>query len=238
MIPRPRSRRSSSSRTAALLVGLAAVAAAAPATATAQILRVPTRREPSFTASLGAGYYSQNATVYDGRSGSAWRFGGGFVGRGSFEYVLRSGASIGIAASTARVPLDYYIADANGQYGNQNVVSAHATIRSGEALFHIGGGGEGIRQIIEVGIGAQQYRDFRQDGGGDLAPASDTDLLFRFGYGFGYALSQRFAAELVQDAAAAFHQRDGLTGSQSGIGSFFTTRLGVRVALGTRRAKL
>ena len=63
----------------------------------------------------------------------------------------------------------------------------------------------------------------------------DTWSVRPVGYGFGFPIGRTLQLTLVQDAAAVIHERTGLRGGQSSISQFYTTRLGVRYGLGSRR---
>jgi hypothetical protein len=54
------------------------------------------------------------------------------------------------------------------------------------------------------------------------------------GYGFGWGFGPRMQVMLVQDAAYTLHQREGLSGRQNSSSQQYTTRLGLRVGLGTK----
>jgi hypothetical protein len=96
------------------------------------------------------------------------------------------------------------------------------------------GGSYGFHQILNLGIGAMIFGDFREDATGvALAPASgDTDFLLNLGYGIGFGVSNRVSIAVVQDAGFVMHQRTGLSGDRDSFHQILVTRLGLRLALG------
>lgn len=215
-----------------LAVAITLLAVAAPAVAPAlgaQVVRLPRRsREPALWASLGAGYM-QMGTVNDGRTQSSWQFGDGFQFRGSLEYAIGAGLAVGVVGSTAHLPL---------RYVGSTVADAHADVRSLQAAFHAGGG-IGFHQVIQVGLGVTQFANLtRDDTDAELPPGRDTDFSFALGYGFGYSLNPRLHVSVVQEYASSIHQSEGLPNDTRRATNQFTTRLGVRVGVGERRAKI
>lgn len=211
---------------------LALLALAAPAL-DAQIVRLPRRsREPALWASV-AGGYMQMGSVNDGRTQSVWAFGDGFQFRGSLEYAIGSGTTVGVVASTAHLPLRYL-----GSTAETADVDAHADVRTLHAGFHAGGG-IGFHQVIQVGLGVTQFANLRSDqGSSDLEPSSDTDFSFALGYGFGFTMSSRLHVSVVQEYGSSIHQSEGLSNDTRRATNQFTTRLGVRVGAGARRTRI
>lgn len=225
--------------------GLAAVLALAFAPAVegvtleAQIIRPPRGGAPIAWASFSTGLF-QAQNVLDGRTDTAWRLdqSSGLAFRGSLEYGMRGGASFGVVGGFVRMPFEYFsgLESAGGPVPECQPCDAHVDIMSLGGLFHIGGG-DGLHQVIEVSAGVTHYRNFSNDesGGSDLVPESDTDLSFAIGYGFGYSLNQRLAFTLVQDYGIVLHQGEDLPNNASRTASQRVTRLGVRMAMGSRR---
>ncbi|MGH7662723.1 MAG: hypothetical protein ACRENI_00255 [Gemmatimonadaceae bacterium] len=214
-----------------LTVILVAAVAGPAGLARAQVLEVPRSTEPAFWGSLGAGLYEVH-DVEDGRTQSVWRFGDGLQFRATGDITIRNGTTIGALVGYARLPLVYSGA-ATGA-GSCAGCDAHADVWSAMLLFHLGGN-DGFHQVIDVAAGVTRYANFEADASGEqLTPEGDTDLALSIGYGFGYALTPRFAVELVQDFAITLHQDEGLRGDAGRVGQQRTTRLGVRYGLGTR----
>ena len=92
------------------------------------------------------------------------------------------------------------------------------------------------RPAAEIGLGATMYSNFRTRAGGErLPPASpDVDVALAIGYGFGYVLSPNMQLNLVQDLSLSLHQRTGLAGGTSATSQQYTTRIGLRVGLGSQ----
>lgn len=203
-----------------------------PSVAVAQLLEVQRSTEPVVWTSLSAGFF-QAQTVEDGRTSSIWEFGTGLQYRGSLEYALERGASVGAVVSYARLPLTYFSTSGTITPGCGAGCDAHADLWSIMGVFHIGGGA-GFHQVIDLAIGVTRYANFEADDGGTLPPEQDTDLALAVGYGFGYTLGDRLQVMLVQDFAVSLHQGEGLSGGTSRTPQQRTTRLGVRYGLGSR----
>lgn len=210
------------------IILLALLVTAAPLDA--QVIRIgarPTR--PAFWASLGAGLL-QSQSVNDGRTGTVWAFGDGLQYSGSIEYAMRGDAGLGLYGTYSRVGLAHY--DSLGCSGG---CDATGQIAQALAIFRIGGG-VGFGQVIELGLGATRYADFREDGtGAPLEPLEPvTDFTFKLGYGFGYGLSERSHIFLVQDFVTAIHSREGLDREASNLVQQRVLRIGFRYGLGSR----
>ena len=209
-------------RILAFAVGLTVITSAAAA----QILQLPGQRRDMLWVSAGAGYYDPGSLA-DGRTNSDWVFSDGFAWRGSLEYGLRGGTTIGILGTFARLPLEV-----RSRTGGPTR-DADGDILSIQALFHAGGG-TGLHQVIEVSAGLVEFRNFRaRDSDDSLGPPDgDRDFTFALGYGFGYGISTRAQVALVQDFGYTFHQRDGLPASASRTTMNRSTRIGLRIGFG------
>lgn len=180
---------------------------------------------PTFYFSGWVGY-AQRGVVDDGSTQSSWDFGSTAEYRASIEYALGNESSLGVAGTYAKMPLRY--TDAGTTPGGCGDCDADATVQSLMALFHIGGR-PGFHQVIELGAGITQYRDFTARGTGrTLPPSNDTDFAFAVAYGFGYGLGGSTAIQLMQEYANAIHQREGLPGNARNNVRQYTTRIGVR----------
>lgn len=213
-----------------LVLVLAACAAALgllPHTADAQIMRLPSRTEPAYWVTGGVGIMSQN-DVSDGRTGSVWRFGQGLQWRGSAEFPISGGSTLGVTGGYARLPLTY-----DGPACGS--CDADADVWTGHIGFHAGGG-LGFHQVLQLGAGVTRFSNFRASASGEtLPPEGDTDFSFSLGYGFGYGVSRTFQLFIVQDFGAVLHQRDGLEGGARTLSQTNLTRAGLRFGFGARR---
>jgi len=224
---------------AVLLVPLA-LTAAAPVEA--QIFKVPRRAaEPAFWVGGSVGYF-QLQDIADSRSNSIWRFGSTVQYIASLEYSLGRGASVGVTGAYARMPLVYRTLDGSlildvPLPGLSNQIDAHADVVSVMGTFHLGGG-EGFHPVFDAGLGATRFGHFRTDRGRfALRPTSDLDPAFTIASGFGYSTSARTEFTLVQEYGNVFHQRGTLPNDVRTNAQQLTTRLGVRMGVGTRRAR-
>lgn len=123
----------------------------------AQILQLPGKRRDVVWATAWAGYYDPGSMA-DGRTNSDWLFSDGLAWRGTVEYGIGGGSAIGVVGTFARLPLEVR--------SRTEALSrdADADIRSLQALFHAGGGGAGLHQVIEVSAGVIEFRNFRARG--------------------------------------------------------------------------
>jgi hypothetical protein len=218
-----------------LLLVVSAAALIAPI-ADAQIIPVPRRSSiPVAWGTLSAGFLQVDRSIVDGRTQSIWDFGSTLQYRGSLEMDIGNAGSIGLAAGFANAPLTYRGTSITVPGACSGGCDAHAQIWSLVASFHMGGG-IGFHQIIDISAGTTVYRDFTRDSDDlTLAPESpDSDISLAIGYGFGWGFNSRMQLMLVQDASYTMHQRDGLSGGQSSNVTFYTTRLGLRVGLGSK----
>src|SRR5262245_11967055 len=169
-----------------IMIPLVAAALALAPELEAQFPRTPRggsqRTEPQFYASLWVGYH-QLQPVDDGTSGSTWDFGSAAEYRATLEYSIGNESTLGVAGRYAKMPLVYSTFTGSGVCAR---CDADAVVQSIEGFFHIGGR-PGFHQVIELGAGFTQFRDFRaRQGKVELPPKSDTDFSFSLAYGFGY----------------------------------------------------
>jgi hypothetical protein len=204
---------------------------AAPA-ADAQIIRGGLRfQEPTAWTSLGVALVQQ-WSVRDGTTASRWDFGDATQYSASLEKVISGGTTVGLRGTHARVPLRYSSTSSTNTIG---AVDADANVSQLFGVLRVSSGRE-FHSVLELSLGATRYSNFRERGGGKLAPASnDTDLSFAFGYGFGYSLSPTFSIDVVQELATALHQKDGLSAGEGSSVRINSTRLMARWGLGSRR---
>ncbi len=221
------------------LAALTALAFAVPI-AGAQVIQVPRRSDiPVAWGSLSAGFLRFDNDIADGDTRSVWRFGSTLQYRGSVEMDVGGAGAVGLAVGYANAPLSYFQPDqANPPPADDPCgfrCDAHAQVWQVMGSFHMGGG-LGFHQVIDLSAGTTIYRDFRVDGSSAaIGPDSpDRDIALSVGYGFGYGLNRRVQIMLVQDAAYVMHQRTGLSGGDNSNTQQFTTRLGVRVGLGSK----
>jgi hypothetical protein len=214
--------RFSTTRLFAIALGATVLAA----DAAAQILQLPGKRRDVLWVAAGAGYYDPGS-IADGRTNSDWLFSDGIAWRGTLEYGLGGGSSIGLVGTFARMPLEV-----RSRTGGSSQ-DADGDILSLQALFHAGGG-VGLHQVIEVSAGVVEFRNFRpRDTDDSLGPPDgDRDFTFALGYGFGFGFSTRAQIALVQDFGYTFHQRDGLPASSSRTTMNRSTRIGLRIGFG------
>lgn len=226
----------------AVLSLLAPLSLAAVSPLGAQIFKLPRRvAEPSIWVGVHGGYF-QLQDVADARSNSVWRFSGAIQYRASLERSLGRGSSVGLTGAYARMPLVYESLDGSPilgppALGTSTRVDAHADVTTLMATFHAGGG-DGFHYVLDAGVGATRFAAFRTDRGKfALRPESDTDPAFTIASGFGYSTGPRTEFTLVQEYGNVFHQRAGLPNDVRTAAQQLTTRLGVRLGLGARRAR-
>lgn len=221
------------------LAALIALAVAAPCAA-AQIIQVPRRSDiPVIYMSASAGLFRFQNAIADGETDSIWQFGSSLQYRGAIEMDVGNSGAAGLMVGYADAPLTYYQPNFLTSTVNSpecaDRCDAHAQVWQVMGTFHMGGG-IGFHQILDISAGATIYRDFRMDDTGtSIGPqAPDRDLALSIGYGFGWGFTPRLQLMLVQDAAFAMHQRDGLSGGDDNTTQQFTTRLGVRLGVGNK----
>ena len=206
-----------------------AMLVATAASAGAQIIDGgrPGRRigQPNAWASLGIGWLQQGG-LCDEDSSSCWDFGNAMQWRATLEYPIGRGATIGAAATHARVPL---------RYSSQSVCTtpcdADANVTQYMGQLHLGGG-TGIQQAIDIAAGATVFNNFRlTDTGVRLEPAkSVTNFSFAVSYGLALPVSQNFHVTLSQDYGQIIGKR--VAGRSSNTAQQNITRIGARVGLG------
>ena len=201
----------------------------------AQIIRGAAQRDPTAWTSFAVGLLDI-ADVEDDDTRSVWSFGQGLRYRASLEKALSGQSGLGVVATFSQIPLTYSRATILGTGACPDACDATANIWSVSGGFHAGGG-LGLHQVIQVGIGATMWGNFREkDGGAALPPAKmNVDLSFDLGYGIGYTLSPRAQASLVQEFGFIVHPGNG-SGSSSSTVQNRVMRLGIRYGLGTKKA--
>lgn len=211
-----------------LFLSFALLAAAAEVTR-AQIIRPMRSPTPMAWASLSVGWMQQQE-ICDPDSRACWNFGGAPQYRGTLELPLGSGASAGIAATTARVPLFWA---GNGPAPNQCLgCDADANITQVMGNLRLGGG-NGFHQVIDLVIGTTMFSNFRATDGTKLGPGKTvSDVTFGLGYGFGYSFSPRTQVVITQEWALLIHERQ--PGNPNNTAQMQTLRLGARVGLGEK----
>jgi hypothetical protein len=185
--------------------------------------------EPIAFTSLSVGWFN-HSSLCDPDSNSCWEFGGAPQFRVSFEAPMGRGASIGIAGSTARVPMLY----SGGVLSSCSRCDADANVSQVMGLIHIGGSGRGFQQVIDLSAGMTLFSSFRTTDGVRLEPSKTTSSFnFAVGYGFGYGITDRLQLILVQDYGLLIHKR--MPGESSNTAQQSATRIGARYGLGSKR---
>jgi hypothetical protein len=215
-------------RSALLAIGITLAGAGA---APGQIIdgsRMGATRDPVAWTSLSIGWLRQGA-LCDPDSNACWSFGGAPQWRGTLEYPLGRGATVGVAATRARVPLIYQGGPAGNSCGG---CDADANITQYFGNFRLGGG-TGIHQVIDVSAGMTVFSGFRSTAGAQLGGAAVSDLSFSIGYGMGYGFSARTQAMIVQEYGLVIHKRT--PGVADNTAQQSVTRIGIRYGLGEKR---
>ena len=183
--------------------------------------------DPAAFVSVGMAF-QQSFQMTDGTTNTTWQFSNAQPWVASIEKALSGGASLGIRASTAKIPLKY--ASPTG------ASDAEANVSQGFLTLHVASGSS-FHSVLELSAGATMFSNFRtQSAGTKLAPSSpDYDFSFGFGYGFGYAFNQRFAVDVVQDITTSLHQKTGLAAGDDSSIRLHSTRLVARLGLGGGR---
>jgi hypothetical protein len=177
--------------------------------------------QPRAFVSLSAAWTGFGGGLCNEDQGACWDMGSGLQWRGSLEMPMGRGASIGVAATAARLPITY-----------QNV-DADVNLTQFMANLHIGGG-SGFYQVIDASAGVSMFSNFTATDGTALGTGKTTsDFNFNVGYGFAYALNPRFEISLVQEYGLIIGDR--IAGSTNNTTTQQTTRIGVRVGLGEKR---
>lgn len=197
----------------------------------AQIIQPVRRVNPLAWTSLSIGWLQQQG-LCDPNTGACWDFGSGPQWRATLEVPVGTGASFGVAGTTARLPLTY---SGSGLSSNSCLrCDADANVSQIFATLHLGGG-TGFHQVIDVSAGATLFSNFRASSDGSRLGDGKTtqDFSFAIGYGFGYGLSPRTQIMIVQDYTLIIHKRQ--TGSSNNTAQQSNLRIGVRVGLGDRQ---
>ena len=181
--------------------------------------------QPNAWASLGVGWLQQGG-LCDPGSGSCWDFGSAMQWRGTLEYPMSRGATIGVAATTSRVPLRYQSA-----LVCTTPCDADANISQYLGQLHLGGG-TGIQQAIDITAGMTVFTNFRSKDTGIRLEPSKSVSTFSFGvaYGFAFPLRQNFLLTLTQEYGQIIGKR--MSGRSSNTAQQNITRIGARVGLG------
>jgi len=185
------------------------------------------RTEPIAWTSLGVGWM-QHGGLCDPDSNACWDFGSAPQFRATLEMPMGRGASIGIAGTTARMPLTY----SGGTVNACGTCDADANISQIFGTLHIGGG-TGFHQVIDLNAGMTIFSNFLSTTGTKLGPGKTVSAFsFAVGYGFGYALSERLHIMLLQDYGLVIHKR--LTGQPSNTAQQTNLRIAMRYGMGSR----
>lgn len=209
--------------------------AAAPAGA--QIMSVPKgslSKEPAFVLGLTIGLQALQS-INDSDTQSIWNFSQSAEFGASLEKSLGRGATFGLAATYAKMPLRYI--DTASVVGNSVICcKAHVDVITAGAQF-TSGGGAGFHQLIIINAGIIAFQNFDIKSNGTVVshpPTRDIDPRLAVGYGFGYGFSARSEAFIMQEYAVALHQGDGVLGDTRKQYQQQTTRIGLRIGAGGR----
>jgi hypothetical protein len=181
--------------------------------------------DPNNWVSLSFGFQS-SPIVRDGSTSSSWDFGSGYPLRVTLERHIGSGATVGVAGSYVRMPLEY----ASSSNAACTRCDAHATVATYGVVAHVGGG-LGFYNAFELFIGAIQYGGFeRDDDGTKLPPTSpNVDFAFSPSYGLGYGFARDWKGELAFNWMYTVHERKDLPNNAQVLGNHFLIRAGLRV---------
>lgn len=195
------------------------------ATSHAQIRRQPQNinSDPDYWVGLSLGY-ADGLTLNDDQTGSTWQFGYSTQIRATLEKTISRGATVGISAAFANVPLTYVSNNFNSFCGE---CTADADINQYTAFVRIGGGA-GFHGMYQLEGGVTQFTNFRERSSQTrLDPQTGTyDATFGFGGGVSYGFSRTsdiYAGEMLD---FVFH-RQGSTVEQQAP-RVFTFRGGFR----------
>lgn len=181
--------------------------------------------QPNTWVSLGIGWLQQGG-LCDPDSNSCWNFGNAVQWRGTLEYPIGRGATIGVAATTARVPMIY-----SAQLVCVSGCDADANVSQYLGQLHLGGG-TGIQQAIDLTAGMTVFTNFRaSDTGMRLDPVKAvSNFSFLVGYGLALPVSRNFHVTLSQEYGQIIGKR--VSGQSSNSAQQNITRIGARVGLG------
>lgn len=219
-------------RTTAALALVSFLAIPAPRALEGQIFSPPPRSGAPGLWISGGYAYGQPGAYADGRSRTTWSFADGFVPSLALELPLgRGGTTFGVSASQGDFPLRY---DAEGLTGTCSAgCDAKARIRTLAGMIRAGGGA-GLHQVLEISGGVTEYSNFRTAGGAGLEQETRKNGTLTLGYGFGFPISQRLHAALVQDFGLVFRSREGLAADAPRTVQNHATRLSIRFGFGNR----
>jgi len=200
----------------------------------AQIIEAPIGSgQPIAWTSLSIGWFSHQG-LCDPNSGACWDFGGAPQWRGTLELPMGRGATIGAAATTARVPLIYNGAFSPLPSGANTCAGCDADANITQYMGNLRiGGGTGFHQVIDLSAGMTVFSNFRSTDGTRLGGSAVSAFNFVAGYGFAYSLSPRTQIMLLQDYGLVIHKRR--SGSSSNTAQQSTLRIGGRFGLGEKR---
>jgi hypothetical protein len=181
---------------------------------------------PEAWTSLSIGWLQQGG-LCDPGSNACWDFGSAMQWRGSLEFPMGRGATIGAMATAARVPLTYSGGGASGCTS----CDADGNIYQYMGMLHLGGGG-GLHQSIDVAAGATVFTNFRAlQGGARLGPGKAvTNLSFAISLGLAYPISPSFQLTLSPEYGLIVGKR--MAGINNNNAEQRTIRIGARLALG------
>jgi hypothetical protein len=207
-----------------IIAGLLALGAGASA-ADAQIIDSRGgrgRMGPSAWTSIFAGW-TRHEPLCDPDSNSCWNFGSALQWRGTVEYPMGNGATIGVVGTHSRAPLLY----SSGPIGTTD---ADANISQILGQLRIGGG-SGIHQVIDMTAGTSLYSNFRRTSdGARLDSGTVRNWSFALGLGFAMPFSPRSQMVLLQEFGYTIGKR--MVGNPSNSAQTYTLRLGLRLGLG------
>jgi hypothetical protein len=185
--------------------------------------------DPIAWTSLSIGWMNHGA-LCDAESAACWSFGSAPQWRATLDVPMGRGASIGAAATTARVPLIYQ----GSALAPNSCTSCDADANVTQYLGHVHiGGGSSFYQVIDVSAGMTVFSNFRSTSGTRLGGKAVSDFSFAVGYGFGYSVSPRTQIMLVQEYGLVIGKRQ--SGTTNNTAQQTTTRFGVRFGLGEGR---
>jgi hypothetical protein len=196
----------------------------------AQIISVPNRglqREPTVALTTSVGLLSLQG-VFDGSTQTGWDFSQTIEYGASAEFRVSRGASVGLTASYANMPLRYQEINSTGT--GIISTSARVNVYTVGGQFTMGPGTPGFHQLIVINAGIIAFENFR-GAGRRLVPDRDIDPRIGIGYGFGYGFQNRLELFVVQEAGIALHQSEGLSGDDRRQYQQQVTRVGLRLGI-------
>lgn len=184
-----------------------------------------TSLDPDYWVGLSYGFVD-GTTIYDGNTGTQWRFGYSSQIRATLEKTLQRGFSGGISAGFSNAPLTYSGNSLNGFCSFS--CSATADITQIMAFVH-GGSGIGFHGLYNVEAGFTEFSNFRETTTDTrLDPMNAAyDFSFGLGGGIGYGFSPTTDAYVGEMFDFVLHPQ-GTTVSSSAP-RLMTFRAGFRV---------